>query len=160
MTSTGTTWDDFRTADPEFADTVRQRFEKYRHHVLATLRRDGSPRVTGLEVIFRDGGLWFGMMPGSLKALDLRRDPRFALHANPGEGTTMDGGDVKISGRAVELTDPAELTRFAEAIGHPEPFHVFRVEPSDVVRTSVEGDELVVRSWHPGTGTVVRRRRG
>ena len=45
------------------------------------------------------------MMPGSLKALDLRRDPRFALQANPGPGTGMGGGDVRISGRAIEVED-------------------------------------------------------
>jgi hypothetical protein len=40
---------------------------------LATLRRDGSPRISGTEVEFTDGQVWLGMMPGSLKALDLRR---------------------------------------------------------------------------------------
>ncbi|MER7043427.1 pyridoxamine 5'-phosphate oxidase family protein [Streptomyces jumonjinensis] len=155
---TSHSWAAFHTAEPAFADTVRTRFEKYRHHVLATLRKDGSPRVTGLEVIFREGELWLGMMTGSLKARDLQRDPRFALHANPGPDASMDGGDVKISGRAVEVTDEGRLAAFSAAIGHPLPFHLFRAELSDVVRTFVEGEEMVVRSWRPGAGVVTRRR--
>ncbi|MFI1012276.1 pyridoxamine 5'-phosphate oxidase family protein [Streptomyces sp. NPDC020965] len=153
-TSPPARWADFQAAEPAFATTVRDRFEKYTHHVLATLRKDGSPRVTGLEVTFLEGEVWLGMMPGSLKALDLRRDPRFALHANPGSGDSMDGGDVKISGRAVEVTDAGTVAVFVAAVRPPEPFHLFRVELVDVVRTVVEGDRLVVRSWRPG-GVVV-----
>ncbi|MCM2390781.1 pyridoxamine 5'-phosphate oxidase family protein [Streptomyces albipurpureus] len=156
---TGSSWADFQRAEPAFAATVQARFAKYLHHVLATLRKDGSPRVTGLEVIFREDQLWLGMMPDSLKARDLLRDPRFALHANPGTDGSMDGGDVRLSGRAVEITDQEELARFAAAIEHPLPFHLFRVELSDVVRSSVDGDEMVLQSWHPAAGLVTRRRR-
>ncbi|NEE38626.1 pyridoxamine 5'-phosphate oxidase family protein, partial [Streptomyces sp. SID7982] len=63
-------WDGFATAEPDFADTVQRRFRLYKHHVLATLRKDGSPRVTGLEADFRFGEMLLGMMPDSLKALD------------------------------------------------------------------------------------------
>lgn len=98
-------WAGFAAAEPALADTVEARFGAYTHHVLATLRKDGSPRTTGLEVRFLTGELWLGMMPDSLKALDLRRDPRFALQANPGDGTGMGGGDVRIAGRAIEVED-------------------------------------------------------
>ncbi|MER5463494.1 pyridoxamine 5'-phosphate oxidase family protein [Streptomyces sp. NPDC002668] len=156
---TSSTWADFRTAEPDFAETVQQRFQQYRHHVLATLRKDGSPRVTGLEVDFRFGEMWLGMMPDSRKAQDLRRDPRFAVQANPGPDDSMAGGDVRIGGRAVEVTDPEVIGRFVAEVGPPQPFHLFRVELGEVVRTSVEGDELVVRSWRPGQAvrTVSRR---
>jgi hypothetical protein len=156
---TSSTWAAFRAAEPAFAESVQRRFEKYRHHVLATLRKDGSPRLTGLEVTFRFGEPWLGMMAGSLKARDLMRDPRFAVHANPGPGDSMDGGDVRISGRAYEVTEPEAKARFVEEVKPPEPFHLFRIELHEVVRTSVEGDELVVRSWGPGGPLRVRRRR-
>ena len=100
-----TTWADFQQAEPELAAAVRARFEQYTHHVLATLRKDGSPRLTGLEAKFPLDELVLAMMPDSRKALDLRRDPRFSLLANPGEGTGMGGGDVRVSGWAVEVTD-------------------------------------------------------
>lgn len=156
---TTSTWAAFRAAEPAFAESVQSRFERYRHHVLATLRKDGSPRLTGLEVNFSAGELWLGMMPGSFKARDLVRDPRFALHTNPGADDSMDGGDVRISGRAYEVAEPAEKARFVEDAQPPEPFHLFRVELDEVVRTSVEGDELVVRSWNPGGPVRTRRRR-
>jgi len=152
-------WGDVETAEPELAATVRERFGQYTHHVLATLRKDGSPRLSGIEADFRDGQLWLGMMPHSRKALDLRRDPRFALLANPGEGTGMGGGDVRLSGRAIETTDPETLAWYAGQAGAPQPFHLFRAELTEVVRTSVEGEDLVVRSWAPG-GRMRTIRRG
>ncbi|MGW7198746.1 pyridoxamine 5'-phosphate oxidase family protein [Streptomyces chryseus] len=145
-----TNWTDFQRAQPEFAQAVRRRFEQYKHHVLATIRKDGSPRVTGLEVNFLHGELWLGMMPHSRKAQDLRRDPRFAVQANPGAGDDMRDGDVRVSGRAVEVTDPEVIARFSGEVAPPEPFHLFRVEPTEVVATSIEGGELVMRAWRPG----------
>ncbi|MFG2196539.1 pyridoxamine 5'-phosphate oxidase family protein [Streptomyces sp. NPDC048639] len=145
-----TDWAAFEAAQPELASTARRRFQQFKHHVLATLRRDGSPRVTGIEVDFRFGEMWLGMMPQSRKALDLLRDPRFAVQANPGPDTSMAGGDVRVSGRAVEVTDPAVISRYTEAAQPPEPFHLFRTEPTEVVRTFVEGDDLVVQTWRPG----------
>ncbi|MEJ8656592.1 pyridoxamine 5'-phosphate oxidase family protein [Streptomyces sp. MS1.AVA.4] len=151
-------WADFQAAEPDFAATVRQRFETYTHHVLGTLRADGSPRLTGIEVTFRFGELWLGMMPNSRKALDLRRDPRFAVHANPGADASMDDGDVRIGGRAAEVTDPEVTARFQEATEAPQPFHLFRAELAEAVRTGVEGDELVVRTWRPGRALRTIRR--
>ncbi|MCB5167802.1 pyridoxamine 5'-phosphate oxidase family protein [Streptomyces bambusae] len=147
-------WAAFEAAEPEFAAVVRERFGLYPHHVLATLRKDGSPRVSGLNVEIRGGELWLGMMAGSLKARDLRHDPRFAVHANPGPDDTMPDGDVRIAGTAIELTDPPELHRFAEESpenADPHPAHVFRTELTEVVRTTLEADHLVITTWHPGT---------
>ncbi|MEV0226382.1 pyridoxamine 5'-phosphate oxidase family protein [Streptomyces sp. NPDC050704] len=144
-------WAAFTAAEPDLAKLVEERFAAFTHHILATLRKDGSPRTTGLEVRFLNGELWLGMMPDSLKALDLRRDPRFALQANPGPGTEMAGGDVRIAGRAVEVHDPAERSRYAEEVEPPEPFHLFRTELTEVVRTYVEDDKyLVLKIWQPG----------
>ncbi|MFJ1746845.1 pyridoxamine 5'-phosphate oxidase family protein [Streptomyces sp. NPDC088116] len=154
------TWADFVSAEPRFAETVQRRFEKYPHHVLGTLRGDGSPRLTGLEVAFRFGELWLGMMPNSRKAQDLLRDPRFAVHANPGAGDRMEDGDVRVGGRAVEVTDAAVLARFAETVAPPLPFHLFRADLAEVVRTGMDGDELFVQVWRPERALRTVRRRG
>ncbi|MGX1492095.1 hypothetical protein RKD41_004354 [Streptomyces tendae] len=152
-------WSAFVTAEPEFARLVEARFGAFTHHVLATLRKDGSPRTSGLEVRFLNGELWLGMMPDSLKALDLRRDPRFALQANPGEGQTMGGGDVRIAGRALEVDDPAQKAAYGEEVEPPEPFHLFRAELTEVVRTYVEDEKyLVVQVWKPGEQVRVIKR--
>src|SRR6266516_5864811 len=108
------TWEQFSSEAPELAAAVRARFEAAKHHVLATLRRDGSPRVSGTEVDFHGPELTVGSMWQAVIARDLHRDGRFALHANPGDGS-MEGGDVKLSGQAVEVTDPEELRAFIEA---------------------------------------------
>ncbi|MER5981947.1 pyridoxamine 5'-phosphate oxidase family protein [Streptomyces sp. NPDC001787] len=153
-------WAVFAAEQPDYADIVRKRFQLYKHHVLATLRKDGSPRVTGLEAEFRLGELWLGMMPGSRKAQDLLRDPRFALQANPGPDAEMNDGDVRVAGRAVAVTDPGTLARFAEAVRPPEPFLLFRAELTEAVRTTLDGETLVVRTWRPGQALRTIRRGG
>ncbi|PSM44192.1 pyridoxamine 5'-phosphate oxidase [Streptomyces dioscori] len=159
MTRTTSNWAAFTAAESDLARTVEERFAAFTHHVLATLRKDGSPRTSGLEVRFLNGELWLGMMPDSMKALDLRRDPRFALQANPGAGTEMAGGDVRIAGRAVEVQDPAEKAGYSEEVKPPEPFHLFRTELTEVVRTYVEDDTyLVVQIWQPGVPVRTLRR--
>ncbi|MFI9249166.1 pyridoxamine 5'-phosphate oxidase family protein [Streptomyces sp. NPDC053069] len=151
-------WASFSTAEPELAAITEERFGAFRHHVLATLRRDGSPRTSGLEADFRGGELWLGMMAGSRKALDLRRDPRFALQANPGDGTGMGGGDVRIAGRAYEV-EGERKSGYAKEVEPPEPFHLFRTELTEVVRTYVEDDRyLVVQIWTPGASLRTLRR--
>ncbi|MFE9995813.1 pyridoxamine 5'-phosphate oxidase family protein [Streptomyces avermitilis] len=156
---TQTDWAAFTTAEPGLAKIAEERFGGFAHHVLATLRKDGSPRTTGLEVRFLHGELWLGMMPDSLKALDLRRDPRFALQANPGEGSGTGGGDVRISGRAIEVEDPATKAAYGKEVEPPEPFHLFRTELTEVVRTYVEDDMyLVVEIWRPGAPVRTLRR--
>ncbi len=144
-------WAAFAEAEPDLARVTEERFGAFTHHVLATLRKDGSPRTSGLEARFLDGELWLGMMPGSLKALDLRRDPRFSLQANPGDGTGMGGGDVRISGRAVEVGDGEARAGYVKEVEPPQPFHLFRTELTEVVRTYVEDDTyLVTQFWKPG----------
>ncbi|WP_046469043.1 pyridoxamine 5'-phosphate oxidase family protein [Allosalinactinospora lopnorensis] len=151
-----TTWRQFADEAPDLAAAVRARFEAAKHHVLATLRKDGAPRVSGTEVSYHGPDLAIGSMPGALKARDLQRDGRFGLHANPGDGS-MEGGDAKISGIAVEVTDPAELAEYAMD-APPGPFHLFRLLLTDAVVTSVEEDRLVIRAWRPGRGVTEFRR--
>lgn len=144
-------WRTFEKEAPDLAARVRARFEATKHHVLATLRRDGSPRVSGTEVGFWRDDLTIGSMYQAVKARDLKRDPRFAIHANPGDGS-MEGGDAKVAGRAVEVTDPAEIAAYVKEEEPPEPFHLFRLELTEAVLTSLhpDGDRLVIESWRPG----------
>jgi hypothetical protein len=147
-----TTWQEFATEAPDLAAAVRARLTAHRHHVLATLRRDGSPRVSGTEVAFYGPDLVLGSMPGAVKAMDLRRDGRLGLHANPGDGS-MAGGDAKIGGVAHEVTEPAEHDAWVEAVGAPtSESHLFRIDLTEAVLTSVapEGDRLVIETWRPG----------
>ncbi|GAB3007267.1 pyridoxamine 5'-phosphate oxidase family protein [Amycolatopsis acidiphila] len=139
-------WQEFTQAAPELAKQVRARFDAAESHVLATLRRDGAPRVSGTEVDFAGPQLMVGSMLGARKAQDLQRDGRYAIHAFPGGS-----GDVKLAGVATEVTDPAEI----EAVqGNTEPCHLFRLDLAEVVLTEVAGTTLVVTLWRPGKSLV------
>lgn len=100
------------------------------------------------------------MMPGSLKARDLQRDPRFALQSNPGPGTELTEGDIRVSGRAIEVEDPEVKRAYSEEVKPPPgPFHLFRAELTEVVRTYVEDDRYVVlQLWRPGAPVRTFRR--
>ncbi len=138
-------------AAPELASDVRRLFDAHRHKTIATLRRDGSPRISGTEVQFRDGDLWIGSMLGARKARDLQRDPRFALHSGSDDPPEWPG-DAKVAGRMVEMTDPALVTAINGE--GPGPSHLFRADITEisVVRLNEAGDKLVVESWHAGRG--------
>src|SRR2546429_100973 len=97
-------WSEVESAAPELAERVRERFEATGLGLLATLRADGSPRISGIEPLFALDELWLGMMHGSRKAADLQRDPRLALH-NATEDKQVTNGDARITGRAVEISD-------------------------------------------------------
>jgi hypothetical protein len=153
-------WGGVEAAEPELARAVRARFEVTKHHVLATLRADGAPRVSGTEVIFHRGVLALGSMFGAVKALDLLRDGRFALHSNPGDGS-MEGGDAKVSGRAVALGGTVAAAIEADLPqGVPEPFHLFRLDVTQVVLSEVDHERecMVIRSWWPDRGLVTVER--
>jgi hypothetical protein len=144
-----TAWKDVESAEPEFAARVRGLLDAHVNKILATLRADGSPRVSGVEVEFRDGELLFGSMANARKGADLHRDPRFALHsASPDPGEPKDwAGDAKIAGRAVPF-GPVEATD-----GAPEG-ETFRADITEVVVTRLNetADRLVIESWRPGVG--------
>ncbi|GAB2636729.1 pyridoxamine 5'-phosphate oxidase family protein [Nocardia goodfellowii] len=144
------TWQQFASEAPELAAQVRSRFEAHKTHVLATLRRDGAPRVSGSEVEFIGPDLMFGSMPAARKADDLLRDGRCAIHAHPGDG------DAKVSGVAVEITGPAKAP-----LGSPPGVLDFRLDLTEAVLTSVDAaaELLIVEHWRPGRGVTVTRRR-
>ena len=159
-------WAEFENAAPELARVVRGQVEGHLHHVLGTLTADGSPRLSGTEARFHDGQLWLGCMPASLKARDLRRDPRFALHSAPVD-VEMAVGDVKMSGTVTEVVDGIAVTDFMIAIGHgadlepgtpmdPAIATAFTCNLDAVTLTRVAGDHLEVSTWTEPAGVTVR----
>jgi hypothetical protein len=150
------TWQEIEKDAPEFAERVHDRFAVGTNKTLATLRKDGSPRISGSELKFEDGEVTFGMMDGSRKLADVRRDPRIAVHSptleppsNPEEWL----GEAKMAGRAVEVPPPAEDAQ--DGAGY------FRIDITEVALTYVgtPADHLVIESWHEGTGYRRRTRK-
>lgn len=145
------TWNEFAAESPVLAEATLARLTANRHHVLATLRADGSPRVSGTEVNLVGEELILGSMAGAVKVSDLLRDPRFALHTNPGD-SSMAGGDAKISGIAVHITDPGWQRRIIDELQAPEPCELFRFDLRQVVLTTIDADLMYVQSWTPTNG--------
>lgn len=156
-------WSEVVASEPGFAAAVQASFDAHRHKTIATLRADGSPRISGIEARFVAGELCFGSMPGSRKGADLDRDARFALHSpsvDPPEGDPSAWrGDAKVSGVAVEVTDAEEGAALLWELGAEpgQPGRVFRAEIAEVVRTrvGVPPDHLIIELWRSGRG--VRR---
>lgn len=149
-------WSDVVIAAPGLAASVQTRFDAHGLGLLATLRREGSPRISGIEPLFALGELWLGMMPDSRKALDLLRDPRFALHSATIDKQVTDG-DAKVAGRAIPVDDDATLAAFREAFaahaGDPPPdgpFHLFLADIVELSMVRPAGDHLDIDVWREG----------
>jgi hypothetical protein len=139
------TWQQVELAEPVFAHRVRALFDARRHKTIATLRADGSPRISGIETRFENGELIFGSMPNARKGADLRRDPRFALHSatvDPIEGAEAQWpGEAKIAGRAILDGSSSDGERF-------------RADIAEIVHTHLNDTAtlLVVEWWTPSRG--------
>lgn len=148
------TWGRFEEEDPELAGVGRRRLEERGLALVATLRRDGSPRIGAVEPYLVDGRLLLGMIWRSRKALDLLRDPRCAVAA-PICDREAPEGDFKVRGRAVPVEDPKTRRRFADAVEaridwRPEdPYHLFEVDLESVTFTRFEQEGMAVRRWAP-----------
>lgn len=140
-------WNDFEREEPAFAARVRALFDIRKHKTIATLRADGAPRISGIEVEFENGDLSFGSMAGARKGADLVRDGRFALHSPTIDAPEDDPkgwtGEAKIAGRAVRVGD----LQADEASGER-----FRADLDEVVVTKLteDGARLLIEVWHPG----------
>lgn len=139
------TWAQIEELEPELAARAKAFFTKHTHHTLATLRKDGSPRISGTEVQFVDGELQWGAMWRSMKALDLLRDGRFALHS-ASEDPPEWPGDAKIAGTVRAETVPSKE--------HGGQYHLFRADITElvVVGLNPERTKMVIESWHQGRG--------
>ncbi len=138
-------WAEFKAVEPEFASRVETLLRRQKHLTMATLRRDGSPRISGIEIELADGELAIGSMPGAMKAKDLRRDPRIAIHGPtedpPASHPEAWSGEAKLAGRAVEVESEGTGDRF-------------EIDVQQAVLTSLNeaGNRLVIESWDEGRG--------
>lgn len=108
----------------------------------------GAPRLSGINVFFNEGVLWFGSMPGARKVHDIRRDPRISLYSAPLR-EDMEGGDVSVSGVAKPLDGNRVMQWKPENPSDGEFFHI------DVTRlhlVEVVGEQLVITMWDTDNG--------
>jgi hypothetical protein len=143
-------WAEFAADATELAARVEASLRRNKHMTLATLRADGSPRISGTEIELSDGEVFIGSMANARKALDLLRDPRLAIHgptADPPDDPSAWIGEAKLAGRA-------------DVVPSEDESHRFRIDIDEVVFTHLNdaGNRLVVESWHPGRGVDVVER--
>jgi hypothetical protein len=157
-------WEEFKHQAPEMAALGEERFERTGVVLLGTLKKDGWPRISPVEVLITDGHLFMGMIWRSRKALDLLRDARCAVHnaITSREGTD---GEFKLYGRAIEIRDLDVRRRYGDALyakigwkpDEPE-FHLFSLDIESASFTEFRDGELIATRWMPGGGMEVVKR--
>jgi hypothetical protein len=147
-------WAEFEAQAPEIASPGRALLERFQFVLIGTLTRDGSPRVNPVEAYVIDGHLLVNMIPRSLKALDLLRDPRMYAHAP----VTAKSGDaeLKLAGRAVVLDDQ-ELRQKLDDLywsliqWRPAPdSHYFELMADRAAYVTYDGERQTVLRWREG----------
>jgi nitroimidazol reductase NimA-like FMN-containing flavoprotein (pyridoxamine 5'-phosphate oxidase superfamily) len=155
------TWTTFTDEAPDLAALARARIDTSGLLLLATIRSDGYPRISPLEPIIHQGDLHLGMMPNSTKALDLRREPKCALHTAT-DDKDVTNGDVKFWGLAREIAARDEKQDYADALeaelGHrfePDEINLFAVDLLGASSVQIVGKEMHVTTWRPGREVTV-----
>src|SRR3984957_5888714 len=99
------TWTDFAQRQPALAAAGRGPFYQAALGLgfLATVRKDGGPRVHPVCPVISEAGLHVLVLPGP-KLADLRRDGRYALHSETFSPPREDDG-FAVTGRVAEVTD-------------------------------------------------------
>ena len=136
--------------------------------MLGTVRSDGSPRISPIEVTLHDGHLFVGMMPGSRKSLDVARDPRVCMLTPVADKDDL-AGEGKLFGELRVIDDPDHIAAvFAAATEGSEEYDASDLEGSPIYELvvsgaawqRVEGDTFVTGSWDARHGVRLRRRVG
>lgn len=132
-------WSEFSRAAPDIAAIGRRLLyhpDRGEVAILATVDRSGTPRVAPVCPVFAGAGLYVLASAGTPKVPQLRRDPRYALHAQVG----ADDLEFQIAGRARLLTSTAERAEVLDAV----PFDSF--DPDDPIFELLIGSALAV-TW-------------
>jgi hypothetical protein len=161
------TFAELRAAAPDIAGPIADRFERSFLGMLGTVRRDGSPRVSPIEVGFHDDRLYVGMTPTSAKRRDVERDPRISLVTALADKDDL-AGEGKLFGVVALVTDVVRVAAVqgahAEATGFdPDTIAgspLFEVLVGGAAWQLVDGDAFVTRSWSASGGRRHRRRVG
>jgi hypothetical protein len=96
-------WKELVVGSPELATFGKERFGSGVAY-LATVKKDGGPRVHPVTPIVGDEQLFLFMESTSPKGHDLRRDGRYALHSSVGD-SSGEGGEFLLSGTARFVKD-------------------------------------------------------
>ncbi|MET7772808.1 pyridoxamine 5'-phosphate oxidase family protein [Nocardia sp. NPDC005366] len=161
-----TTWSEFTAQAPKIATIFERRHRATGNLcMLATLRADGSPRISPVEPRIFEGMLVIAGMPNTTKFKDLARDPRFCLHTATVD-TMVGDGDAKLFGTVTDLPDREVHRRFAQDLFEESGFdirgeefdHFYVAELTGASTVEVGDDTLHITIWKPGEGERVVER--
>lgn len=150
-------WGDLETAAPDIARLGRERLEQARVALLATLRKDGSPRISPVEPFLSQGHLLFGAMSWSAKTRDLLRDPRCVLHSAI-SGPDTGEGELKLYGRAIEADDrirnSCEEGWWVQRPPDAATVFALNIEQATFISWDTERGQMTARRWWPRRGLI------
>jgi hypothetical protein len=144
-------WADLEAAAPELTTSGRELIDRFRFVYVATLRRDGTPRISAVEARIVEGDLAMSMIPGTLKARDLVREPRLAVIA-PLQNPDDPNQELKLRGRALEIYDDAVKASVAAAIEGSSGWR----PPLDWLFFSVDIEVAALIAWNAGVMRMIR----
>lgn len=152
---TMTTWAEFVAAAPELAAAGEELWHRQGLMFLATVRRDGSPRIHPVVPILEDGRIFVAIAPRSPKWRDLARDPRCVLHTLPGERDDEFLLRCTASERPEAL---GEVRRAANHVIHDEDrifeYDIYQADLGWWENVGQPGTYHVRRRWTPDDGVV------
>ncbi|KQY27881.1 pyridoxamine 5-phosphate oxidase [Nocardia sp. Root136] len=158
-----TTWRQFTEEAPSVAALFSRRHQATgKLCMLATLRADGSPRISPIEPVIFEGMLVLAGMPNTRKFDDLARDPRFCLHTATVD-TMVSDGDAKLFGTVTDLQDETVHARFAQKLFDDSGFdirgekfdHFYIADLTGASTVEVIDDRLDITVWKPGAGETI-----
>jgi hypothetical protein len=123
-----TSWSDFASARPAFAEAGARLFRQYGVALLATVADDGSPRMAPVCPVLSGDHLYLIVAAATPKARHLRRDSGYALHAFLGANDE----EFQVRGDAVLVESEEERSQVHRAAA----FSFKREDP--IFRLSVE----------------------
>ena len=140
-------WKVFEESKPDLAAFGKQRLHR-RVCYLATIRKDGSPRVHPVTPSIVDGHVFVFMYPSSPKSHDLRRDGRYAMHSSVADNDGT-GGEFGITGRAQRVQNQT-LRKVADDAAHhqsPGQYILFEFEIEAASSTVYENGKPIREHW-------------
>ena len=154
-------WREFEAAAPELAALGRARFDRTRVAMIATIRHDGSPRISPIEPYFVLDHLLLGVMSRSAKSRDLARDARCAVHSSITDINDSEG-DFLLHGRAAAVSEEIRESAYdAWWKAHPADSCIvltMDIEAASFIAWDVANGDMTLTSWSPAQGQTVERR--
>jgi hypothetical protein len=157
--------------EPDLAERVQAVLTSATNAVLGTIRRDGSPRLSGADPYFHNDELRIWSMPGARKGQHLRRNPAVAVHSIPWDSRKLRDGaadvglaDARVTGRAVLVDDPGDHASFrawlrAERSAEPpDDWDLFTIDIDAMAVVFVDDGRLAVDQWSADDGRRATRR--